>query len=171
MDSELPTVAEVKRAAESGQRITAEDASQIAQRESELTGGGPVTGGPAATAQSLAMRQMNFEAKADELSRKPPSHITPQDAQEIQSAEGRAFNKPPGPGSMSAQIRSIANRNEALGLPAQPTEDPIFITKDEAREAQHAESLVYGGQNPGGGMAAQMQSAADKIEHAREDSV
>lgn len=47
MDSELPSVAELKRAVESGQRITAEDASYIGQREAELTGGGPVPGGPA----------------------------------------------------------------------------------------------------------------------------
>lgn len=49
MDSELPSVPELKRAVESGHRITAEDASYIAQREAELTGGGPVTGGPAGT--------------------------------------------------------------------------------------------------------------------------
>lgn len=33
------------------------------------------------------MRQMNFEALADELSRKPRSHITQEDAREIQAAE------------------------------------------------------------------------------------
>ncbi|GES65009.1 seed maturation protein [Aspergillus terreus] len=170
MDSELPSVAELKRAVESGQRITAEDASYIGQKEAELTGGGPVTGGPAATAQSLAMRQMNFEALADELSRKPRSHITQEDAREIQAAEGRAFNKPPGPGSLSAQIRSIADRNEALGLPPPSTGEPAFVTKDEAREAQHIESLVYGGKNPARGIAAQMQSAADKLEYARTHS-
>lgn len=63
---------------------------------------------------------------------------------------------------------------------------PVYVTKDDAREAQHAESTVYGGQNPRGGMAAQMQvsiytstmldetdqkqSAADKIEYARRGS-
>lgn len=31
------------------------------------------------------------------------------------------------------------------------------MTKDDAREAQHAEATIYGGQNPRGGMAAQMQ--------------
>lgn len=54
-------------------------------------------------------------------------------------------------------MRSIANRNEALGLPPVATDAPTFVTKDDASEAQKAESLVYGGQNPGGGMAAQMQ--------------
>jgi hypothetical protein len=42
-----------------------------------------------ATAQSLAMRQMNFEAKLDELSRKPQSHITQEDAREMQEMEVR----------------------------------------------------------------------------------
>ncbi|BCR87393.1 uncharacterized protein ACHE_31380S [Aspergillus chevalieri] len=167
---DLPSVDEIKRAAEAGQRITAEDVSVISQVESELTGSGPVHGGPAATAQSLAMRQMNFDTKIDELTRKPQSHITQEDAREIQATEGRAFNRPPEAGSVSAQVRSIANRNEALGLPPVAVDVPVYVTKDDAREAQHAESTVYGGQNPRGGMAAQMQSAADKIEYARRGS-
>lgn len=108
----MPSVADIKRAVESGQRITAEDVSVIAQSESELTGTGPVRGGPAgeaahlsnsadsvnpavcffffaATAQSFAMRQMNFDTKIDEVSRKPQSHITQEDAREIQSTEVR----------------------------------------------------------------------------------
>ncbi|PKX99356.1 uncharacterized protein P174DRAFT_447866 [Aspergillus novofumigatus IBT 16806] len=167
MSFDLPSVSELKRAAEVGQRITPEDVSVIAQAESELTGKGPVRGGPAATAQSLAMRQMNFDTKLDEVSRKPQSHITQEDAREIQATEGRAFNKPPGAGSVAAQVRSIANRNEALGLPPVNAGVDAYVTKDDAREAQRAESFVYGGQNPSGGMAAQMQSAADKIEHVR----
>lgn len=43
----LPSVNEIKRAAAAGQRFTPEDVSAIAQAESELTGGGPVKGGPA----------------------------------------------------------------------------------------------------------------------------
>jgi hypothetical protein len=54
-------------------------------------------------------------------------------------------------------VRSIANRNEALGLPPVSIDAPAFVTKDDASEAQKAESSVYGGQNPSGGMAAQMQ--------------
>ncbi|KAJ9190805.1 hypothetical protein DTO166G4_3951 [Paecilomyces variotii] len=164
---ELPSVGDLKRAAAAGQRITPEDVSVIAQAESELTGTGPVKGGPAATAHSLASRQMNFDTKLDELSRKPQSHITQLDAKEIQSTEARAFNAPPGPGSVSAQVRSIADRNEALGLP--PVMDPgaVYITKDEASEAQSAESRLWGGQVPRGSYAALMQSAADKIEHVK----
>ena len=33
------------------------------------------------------MRQMNFDTKLDEVSRKPQSHITQEDAQEIQATE------------------------------------------------------------------------------------
>ena len=33
------------------------------------------------------MRQMNFDVKMDEVSRKPQSHITQEDAREIQSSE------------------------------------------------------------------------------------
>ncbi|CAL5867128.1 uncharacterized protein PFLUO_LOCUS1340 [Penicillium psychrofluorescens] len=167
MSFEIPSISELKRAAECGQRITREDVSVISQAETELTGSGPVRGGPAATAQSLSMRQMNFDTKFDEVSRKPQSHITQEDAREIQATEGRAFNRPPGMGSVSAQVRSIANRNEALGLPPVSADVPVYVTKEDARIAQRNESLLYGGQNPSAGMAAQMQSAADKMEHAR----
>lgn len=44
---DLPAIDELKRAAESGQRITAEDVSVISQAESEFTGTGPIHGGPA----------------------------------------------------------------------------------------------------------------------------
>ena len=33
------------------------------------------------------MKQMNFDAKMDELTAKPPSHITQEDARELQTAE------------------------------------------------------------------------------------
>lgn len=75
----------------------------------------------------------------------------------VTSIEGRAFNKPPGVGSVSAHVRSIANRNELLGLPPVAGEAPVFVTKDDAREAQRAESSVYGGQIPRQGLAATMQ--------------
>ena len=119
---------------------------------------------------------MNFENKVAEVSRKPSSAISIEDAEEIQATEvrespckvqqcqitnvrcsqGRAFNQPPGVGYISAQVRSIADSNDALGLTA-TADVPAYITKDDARDAQHAEATVYGGQNPRGGMAAQMQ--------------
>lgn len=60
-------------------------------------------------------------------------------------------------GSVSAQVRSIANHNEALGLPPITADVPVYVTKDDAAEAQHTESLFHGGQNPHQGIAAQMQ--------------
>ncbi|KAJ5630313.1 uncharacterized protein N7484_010413 [Penicillium longicatenatum] len=170
MSADIPTVADLKQAVEAGQRITPADVSMISHAESVLTGRGPLRGGPAeATAQSLAMRQMNFDAQLDEVSRKPQSHITHEDAREMQATEGRAFGRPPGRGSVSEQVRSIADRNEILGLPVVPTEVSVYVTKDDAREAQRAESMLYGGQTPRQGMAAQMQSAADKIENVRRE--
>ncbi|KAJ5307007.1 Seed maturation protein [Penicillium antarcticum] len=166
MSFDIPTVAEIQLAAESGQRITQGDVSAISQAESALTGHGPARGGPAAAAQSLSMRQKNFENKVDEVSRKPSSSISVADADEVQATEGRAFNQPPGIGFVTAQVRSIADNNEALGLTAS-ADVPVYVTKDDARDAQHAEAAVYGGQNPRGGHAAQLQSVADKIENAR----
>ncbi|OKO90567.1 hypothetical protein PENSUB_13284 [Penicillium subrubescens] len=178
MNLDLPTVAELKQAAESGQRITAQDVSAISQVENRLTGRGPVRGGPAgvcflifaemfspgwvlieklATAQSIAMKQMNFDSTIEEVSRKPQSLITQDDARVVQSTEGRAFNKPPGIGSISAQVRSIANRNDYYNVPAVPTEAPAYITKEDAREAQLVESMYYGGQIPSYSTAANMQ--------------
>ncbi|KAJ5085085.1 hypothetical protein N7532_009856 [Penicillium argentinense] len=170
MSFEIPSVAELKHAAEAGQRITPGDVSMISHAESELTGRGPVRGGPAATAQSIAMRQMNFDSKVDEVSRKPSVQITQDDAREMQSTEGRAFHRAPGFGSVSAQVRSIANQNETQTMPPVSADVPVYVTKDDAREAQRAESLFYGGAIPSGGMASQMQSAADKIEQARRES-
>ncbi|OQE26655.1 hypothetical protein PENSTE_c005G02751 [Penicillium steckii] len=167
MTFEIPSVSELKHAAETGQRITPADVSTISQAESELTGRGPVRGGPAATAQSIAMRQMNFDTKVDEVSRKPSIDITQRDAREMQSTEGRAFHRAPGFGSVSAQVRTIANQNEVQTMPPVGVDMPVYVTKDDAREAQRAESLFYGGVIPSGGMASQMQSAADKVDQAR----
>lgn len=50
MTFEIPSVSELKHAAEDGQRITPADVSSISQAESELTGRGPVRGGPAGRA-------------------------------------------------------------------------------------------------------------------------
>lgn len=50
---DLPTIDEIKRAAESGQRVTAEDVSVISQAESELTGSGPIHGGPAGQSSQI----------------------------------------------------------------------------------------------------------------------
>jgi tRNA pseudouridine-54 N-methylase len=83
---EFSTIADLKRAVECGQRITPEDVSVIGQIERELSGeAGPMQ----ETAQTLATRQMNFDAKLDELAVKPQSHLTMEDAQEIEEMEVR----------------------------------------------------------------------------------
>lgn len=47
MSFDIPSIDELKRSAESGQRITPEDVSVISQAETELTGSGPIRGGAA----------------------------------------------------------------------------------------------------------------------------
>lgn len=141
------------------------------------------------------MRQMNFESKLDEVARKPQTQITMDDAQDIQlsevchsaglwrwegtdSVQSRAFERRPRLGSVSDQVRSIASRNEALGMApvaaemapvgaemtAVGAEIPAYVTKDDARQAQRAESLVYGGQVPSYGMAASMQVSPRRVQ-------
>ncbi|KAF7716545.1 Uncharacterized protein PECH_005165 [Penicillium ucsense] len=162
MNLDLPSVAELKQAAEAGQRITSDDVSVISQVENRLTGRGPVRGGPAATAQSIAMKQMNFESTVEEIARKPPNLITQDDARTIQSMEGRAFNRPPGSDSISAQVRSIANRNEYYHVPAMPI-DPMYINRDFSRETQRTESVYSGEPVSSYNTAVNTESAADKL--------
>jgi hypothetical protein len=78
----------------------------------------------------------------------------------VLAEQGRAFNTPPGPASISAQVRSIADRNEALGLPAVADPGPVYVTKEEASEAQALESRLTGGMVPRGSLAAQMQGGS-----------
>lgn len=117
------------------------------------------------------MRQMNFDSKIDEYARKPESHITRHDARKLHATEasspmvwsmqannlsafqGRAFNKRPGRESASAQVRSIADRNESLSLPPEsasiPAQNPQANQMEDAElgqqiEAQHPESQSEG---------------------------
>lgn len=53
MSFDIPSIDELKRAAECGQRITSDDVSVISQAESELTGSGPIAGGPAGRSFTL----------------------------------------------------------------------------------------------------------------------
>ncbi|KAL4958347.1 hypothetical protein BDW69DRAFT_77970 [Aspergillus filifer] len=168
MMTELPTLEELRLSVQSGQRITPQEVSEIWQLETDLMGG---PGETSAAAQAYAAHQARLEAKLDQLMEKPQSHISHQDVQEVEDLECRAHNKPPGPGSVSAQIRTIAERNKEFDLPPVSADAPAaFVTKEDASDAQHEESRIYGGQNPRGGMAAQMQSVADKLEGARRGS-
>ncbi|KAL4885180.1 hypothetical protein BJY04DRAFT_214519 [Aspergillus karnatakaensis] len=146
MSSNSLTTNELKRDVKSGQRISAQDVSVLGQMES----GGPTQ----EAAQTFATHQATFDGKLDELVEKPRSHITQEDARQLEELE----------------VRAIAGRNEALSLPPDAMSDAAYVTKEDASDAQHEEARIYGGQNPRGGMAAQMQSAADKLERARRGS-
>ncbi|KAF4470506.1 seed maturation pm25 [Fusarium albosuccineum] len=87
MEGDLPPKEELKVRAVDGLPITQSEASAIAANEPDITGGGPIKGGPAATAQSLHDRQQNFLEKAGDVARKPIDEVTKQDAAEVQKAE------------------------------------------------------------------------------------
>ncbi|KAF5018005.1 hypothetical protein F66182_10031 [Fusarium sp. NRRL 66182] len=113
--AQLPTKDELKVQAVDGRPITQSEAAAIASEESGLTGGGPIKGGAAATAQSLHDKQINFVEKAGEVARKPVDEVTKEDAAEVQKAEARAKGGPPGKGSTSADIQSVADTNVVDG--------------------------------------------------------
>ncbi|KAF5656127.1 seed maturation pm25 [Fusarium heterosporum] len=109
--SNLPTKDDIKAQAVDGHPITQTEASAIASEESGLTGGGPIKGGAAATAQSLHDKQNNFFEKAGNVARKPSSEVTKEDAAEVQKAEARVNGGPPGKGSTAASVQAIADKN------------------------------------------------------------
>ncbi|KAG8666556.1 hypothetical protein FPOAC1_011366 [Fusarium poae] len=104
--SNLPTKDDIKAQAVDGRPITQTEAAAIASEESSLTGGGPIKGGTAATAQSMHDRQKNFLEKAGDVVRKDPTEVTKEDA-----AEARAKGGPPGKGSTAADVQSVADTN------------------------------------------------------------
>ncbi|KAI1370402.1 hypothetical protein F4677DRAFT_363867 [Hypoxylon crocopeplum] len=110
MEGELPPKEELHQRAVEGRPITQSEASALAATETEMTGFGPIKGGPAAAAQSQHDRQQNFLAKAGEVARKPVD----EDAREVQKAEARALGEPPGKGSTSANVQSLADQNEKV---------------------------------------------------------
>ncbi|KAI0849129.1 hypothetical protein F5Y00DRAFT_261944 [Daldinia vernicosa] len=106
MEGELPPKEELHRRAVEGHPITQAEASELAAAETDITGFGPIKGGPAAVAQSEHDRQQNFIAKAGEIARKPVDQITKEDA-----AQARAFGEPPRKGSTAASVQSLADQN------------------------------------------------------------
>ncbi|KAI0135813.1 hypothetical protein F4814DRAFT_444617 [Daldinia grandis] len=106
MEGELPPKEELHQRAVEGHPITQAEASRLAAAETDITGFGPIKGGPAAIAQSEHDRQQNFLAKAGEIARKPADQITKEDA-----AQARAFGEPPGKGSTAASVQSLADQN------------------------------------------------------------
>ncbi|KAI1247029.1 hypothetical protein MGN70_010914 [Eutypa lata] len=112
MEPNVPSKSELQTQAQEGRPITQTEASEIAATESTITERGPIKGGAAATAQSLHDRQQNFLGKAGEVARKPPSEITKEDAAQVQRAEARVAGGPPGKGSTSAGMQSLADENQ-----------------------------------------------------------
>ncbi|KAJ4129263.1 hypothetical protein NW768_007798 [Fusarium equiseti] len=104
--SNFPTKDDIKAQAVDGRPITQTEAAALASEESSLTGGGPIKGGAAATAQSMHDKQKNFLEKAGDVVRKAPTEVTKEDA-----AEARAKGGPPGKGSTAADVQSVADQN------------------------------------------------------------
>ncbi|KAJ5233138.1 hypothetical protein N7468_006094 [Penicillium chermesinum] len=118
MGLEIPSVAELKDAAESGERITPQDVSAISQMESELTGRGPLRGGPAAfnrrPGQESVSAHLHHIADRNERLRPPPDSAnvpTQVDyvdlANEVQEGERTPSQEGPLPRrSMAAEMQS-----------------------------------------------------------------
>lgn len=111
MDSELPSKEQLVAPAVDCRPITQSAAATIAATESDMTGRGPIKGGPAAPAQSLHDRQENFLAVADDVARKNAEEITTEDAAKVQRFEARALGHPVERGSFTAKVQSIADHN------------------------------------------------------------
>ena len=67
MSSQIPSVADLKQAVESGQRITPQDVSAISQAESDLTGRGPIRGGPAGKSKAKFQANTGDEDNVNSL--------------------------------------------------------------------------------------------------------
>ncbi|KAL2022615.1 hypothetical protein VTK56DRAFT_4959 [Thermocarpiscus australiensis] len=113
---QLPAKEQVMDRAAKGRPVTQAEASVLESAESKIAGG-PSRGGPAATAESLHDRQQNFSQVASEVTQKPAEEITKEDAERVQRAETRALGHPPGKGSLSAEVQSIADRDAQNAAP------------------------------------------------------
>lgn len=87
MEGEIPRKDELQDRAAHGHPLTKSEVSEIASAESDITGGGPIKGGAAATAQSVHDKQQNYVEKAGDVSRKPAEEITKEDVSEVMKAE------------------------------------------------------------------------------------
>ncbi|KAK3986787.1 hypothetical protein QBC44DRAFT_332752 [Cladorrhinum sp. PSN332] len=112
MDGVLPNKELLIAEAADGKPITQSAAAAIAAAESNMTGRGPIKGGPAATAQSIHDRQENLLAMAGDVARKPAEEVTKEDASKVQRFETRALGHPGGKDSLSAEVQSIAAKNK-----------------------------------------------------------
>ena len=159
----MPTPDEIRAAAASGVRLSQEQVSEISRREQAANPSGQrVHGGPAATAQSIYAKQQQLDEKLDELSETPVEAVTEKDVGELQSAmvKGKG-GQPVGKDNIVSDLHRVAQANESEDMEAVPISD---VTKAEAAELQSAEAQVNRtGKNIKGGLAAQAQSIADKM--------
>ncbi|KAK4164322.1 hypothetical protein QBC43DRAFT_317951 [Cladorrhinum sp. PSN259] len=112
MDGVLPNKELLIAEAADGKPITQSAASAIAAAESDMTGRGPIKGGPAATAQSIHDRQENFLAMAGDIARKPAEELTKEDVAKVQRFEARALGHPGGKDSISAEVQRVMSAEE-----------------------------------------------------------
>lgn len=111
MSFDIPTIDELKRAAESGQRITGEDVSIISQAESELTGSGPIAGGAAGMCLqfSTSINQW-FPAKSTSSHRPEPRH----EADELRHQDRRDHQEAAEPYHAGGREGASSNRGQSV---------------------------------------------------------
>jgi len=121
MESQLPTKQEV--IAQATERpITQAEASDLTSTESNLTGRGPVKGGPAATAQSLRDQQRTLATSREKL---PATEqlaadfnegrpITQTEASAIASTESSITGHGPMKGGPASTAQSVHDRQQRL---------------------------------------------------------
>ena len=123
MESRLPTKEEI--VAQATERpITQAEASDLTSAEANLTGRGPVKGGPAATAQSLRDRQRSLRASGASMEAKLPDTeqleadftegrpITQAEASAVASAESSITGRGPIKGGPASTAQSVHDRQQ-----------------------------------------------------------
>jgi len=122
MESQLPTKEQI--VAQATERpITQAEASDLTSAESNLTGRGPVRGGPAATAQSLRDQQRALASSKEKLPATEQLEadfnegrpITQTEASAIASTESSITGHGPMKGGPGSTAQSVHDRQQRLG--------------------------------------------------------
>ncbi|PGH28049.1 hypothetical protein AJ80_00304 [Polytolypa hystricis UAMH7299] len=85
--------------------------------------------------QDTSARQRSYEDKVEEILAKPLEMITKDDARELQDLENRALGAPVGSDSLSAEVQSIADRNETIAR----AEESKILDEDVVQEQSYFE--------------------------------
>jgi len=162
-----PSPEDLRSHAARGMRFTPEQVSEISRREQIFSPDGQQSKkGPGATAQSILTKQRQLDDKLEELSELPLDEITEKDVGELQSAmtKGRG-GKPIEKDNVVSDLHRVAQTNEGIRM------DPVEVSFDGISTADKAEVESYemrvrgDGKIKKGGLAAQVQSAADRREN------